>query len=745
MDGASNLYIADYYNLVVRKVTATTGIITTVAGSSNAYYSDDGDQATNAQLAYAPGVAVDGAGNFFVADANSSVILRVAAATGIITTVAGNGTAGYAGDGGPATNAQLAYPSGMADDPQPLHWDSGNSKIRKVSADTGLITTVAGNGGASRDLLNGPQGVAVDRSGHIFVADTDNSMIRKIAAATGIMTTVAGTGTTGYSGDGGLAINARLSGPSSVTVDGSGNLYIADVNTNAIREVIQRPASSPPWRALALPVIRRWRRRHPSGAQEPCECGGGWVRQPLHRGPGKLFDPENCSGHRYHHHGGRHWRPGYSATGAKPPKPNSRTPMVSLWMAPATSLSHTVPMYKIRLLAPGNSRPVLSVTKAHAASFTLATAPGYSVAVSNAAEAGTTTGTLTVSEKMPAGLTLEGMSGSGWRCTSTAATCTRSDALNGGASYPPISVTVTVATEGVSQAINEVTLTGGGGTFATATSDTTNIRPQIPATAPVTTLSAASGTAPVTADSIVSMYGVNISTAVAGAPAGPPEPLPPVLEGVSATITDSSGKTTPIGLIAVTPNQVNGVLPAGLTTGEATIKLVTSSGPVISGDVSLVTVAPSLFTADESGQGIAAAQVVIAHADGSQTFIAAIASCDSSGCTPKPTSLGSSTDQAVLELFGTGIRGAGGAANVSVSVGNTPGPVMYAGPQGGSPDSYYGLDQVNIMLRAQFGGAGTVNVVLTAAGDTANTVDSWTFNNHDPISPLNPIINQVYN
>jgi uncharacterized protein (TIGR03437 family) len=114
---------------------------------------------------------------------------------------------------------------------------------------------------------------------------------------------------------------------------------------------------------------------------------------------------------------------------------------------------------------------------------------------------------------------------------------------------------------------------------------------------------------------------------------------------------------------------------------------------------------------------------VIAHRDGSQTFIGAIASCNSSGCKSIPIDLGSSTGQAVLELFGTGIRGAGGASNVTVTVGSTQGMVQYAGAQGGgAPESYYGLDQVNVLLPRSLVGAGTVNVALTAGGQTANTV-----------------------
>jgi uncharacterized protein (TIGR03437 family) len=190
------------------------------------------------------------------------------------------------------------------------------------------------------------------------------------------------------------------------------------------------------------------------------------------------------------------------------------------------------------------------------------------------------------------------------------------------------------------------------------------------------------------------------------------------LGGVSATITDSSGTATPISLIAVTPGQINAVLPDGLQAGPAVVDVTTASGAQITGDATLVAVAPSLFSANQTGRGTAAAQVAIGHADGSQTFIPAIATCSSSSCTPIPIDLGSSTDQAFLVLFGTGIRGAGAASAVTATVGNTPCQVVFAGAQG----TYFGLDQVDIELPHSLAGSGTVNVVITAAGETANTV-----------------------
>jgi len=560
----------------------------------------------------------------------------------------------------------LQVPSGVAVDQSGNLYFVDLRAVYKMAAATGAITTVESLNQTPAFYNGFLPAVAVDGSGNLYIAN--GYVVQKVAAATGIVSTAAGNGQAGYSGDGGLAVNAELGGVSGVAVDASGNLYIADTLNNAIRKVT---------------------------------ASNGIITTVAGKGPKSV----GFSGD------------GGPATSAEFSLPGAVTVDSSGNIYVADTGNN-----RIRLLAPEYSRPVLTVTKTHPSSFTLGQAGAtYSVVVSNAANAGATSGVVTVSDAVPAGLTLQSMSGVGWSCAANGA-CARSDSLRAGTSYPAITVTVNVGDDAPSQAINQATLAGGGSASAAA-SDTTDILPNAAQRAVVTTVSAASGAAPVTADSIVSMYGVNISTATFAASAGPPAPLPTALGGVSATVTDSSGKTAPVGLIVVTPNQVNAVLPAGLATGVATIDLVTGSGPIISGDVTLVTAAPSLFTANESGKGTASAQVVIAHQDGSHTFIGAIASCNASGCTPIPIDLGSSTDPAVLELFGTGIRGAGGAANVTVTVGNTQGTVQYAGAQGGgTAGSYYGLDQVNVLLPRSLVGAGTVNVVLTADGQTANTV-----------------------
>ncbi len=248
VDGFGNLYIADTFNNRVRKVAAATGIITTAAGNGTAGYSGDGGLAISAEVNDPYGVAVDGNGNVYIADTFNSRIRKVAAGTGVITTVAGNGTLGYSGDSGPATSAELGFPQDLAVDTHGNMYiaDSGNNRIRMVSAGSGIIITVAGAGSSysgdgqpatSAQISSDSFGVAVDRLGNLYIADTGNSRVRKVAAATGIITTYAGTGVAGYSGDNIPAASAEINQPWGLAVDTSGNLYIADSGNNRIRVV----------------------------------------------------------------------------------------------------------------------------------------------------------------------------------------------------------------------------------------------------------------------------------------------------------------------------------------------------------------------------------------------------------------------------------------------------------------------------------------------------------------------------
>jgi len=245
VDASGNLYIADMDNCCIRKVD-TSGIITTVAGNGTWGYSGNGGPADQAKLCYPHDVAVDGSGNIYIADTYNCCIRKVDT-SGIITTVAGDGTEGYSGDGGPAVQAKLHDPCGVAVDGSGNIYiaDTNNRCIRKVDT-SGIITIVAGDGteGYSGDggpavqaKLHDPCGVAVDGSGSIYIADTWNDCIRKVDTS-GIITTVTGDGTWwGYSGDGGPAAQAKLYNPYGVIIDASGNIYIADTYNHRIRKM----------------------------------------------------------------------------------------------------------------------------------------------------------------------------------------------------------------------------------------------------------------------------------------------------------------------------------------------------------------------------------------------------------------------------------------------------------------------------------------------------------------------------
>jgi uncharacterized protein (TIGR03437 family) len=246
VDSAGNLYIADSLNCRIRKV-ASSGSISTYAGNGTLSYSGDGGAAIQAQLNNPQGVAADSSGNLYVADTLNNVVRKVSP-NGTISNFAGNGGAGSSGDGSAATSAQLHGPEGLTVDAAGNLFiaDTLNAKVRKVSAASGVITTVAGSGtpgsggdgsAAASAQLNLPIGVAVDAAGNVYIADFGNSRVRKVSASGATIGTVAGNGSTGYSGDGGPAAKAQLNGPQGVAVDAAGNLYIADTENNAIREV----------------------------------------------------------------------------------------------------------------------------------------------------------------------------------------------------------------------------------------------------------------------------------------------------------------------------------------------------------------------------------------------------------------------------------------------------------------------------------------------------------------------------
>lgn len=242
------------FTLIAPSLINAQGIITTIAGNGGLISSGDGGLATNASIGFPAGVAVDGFGNVYIAETLGGRVRKVTASTGVISTVAGGGAPGFLGDGGPATSAGLIFPAnshiGIAVDAAGNLYiaDAGNNRIRKVSATTGIITTIAGAGSlgdsgfsgdggpATAAKLNTPSGVALDAQENIYIADTGNGRIRKVDT-NGVISTVAGKGNGFVLGDGGPAVNAELANPSDVAVDSQRNIFIADVGNHSIRKV----------------------------------------------------------------------------------------------------------------------------------------------------------------------------------------------------------------------------------------------------------------------------------------------------------------------------------------------------------------------------------------------------------------------------------------------------------------------------------------------------------------------------
>jgi sugar lactone lactonase YvrE len=245
VDSSGNLFIVDLVDERIRRVDGRSNTMTTIAGiGPSAVYGDNGP-ATAAPLSYPERIAVDRAGNLIFADSRNHKVRKVDRATGTITTVAGTGQSGYAGNNGPASAALLDLPSGVAIDGEGNVYITEAFRVRKITAATGIITTVAGasqgNGGdgglATLAQLNNPTGIALDADGNLLIADRGNHKVRRIDARTQIITTVAGTGAEGFSGDNGPASACQLSNPNGVAVDASRNLLIADSDNGRVRKV----------------------------------------------------------------------------------------------------------------------------------------------------------------------------------------------------------------------------------------------------------------------------------------------------------------------------------------------------------------------------------------------------------------------------------------------------------------------------------------------------------------------------
>ena len=248
LDGSGNICFSDSHNHRIRRINASSGVITTFAGTGVAGSGPDGTAAAATAIDLPTAMAFDSAGDLFFADARAHLVRKIDHVSGRMTTVAGSGVQGYAGDGGPATAANLDAPEGLAIDSAGNLYlsDTHNQRVRRVDGKTGIITTVVGTGqaGYSGDSGAGvsaevrlPRGVALDSSANLLLVDSQNHRIRRLDATSGQMSTLAGDGTQAYAGDGGLAVAASLDSPRAVAVNAAGLPTLSDSGNARIRQV----------------------------------------------------------------------------------------------------------------------------------------------------------------------------------------------------------------------------------------------------------------------------------------------------------------------------------------------------------------------------------------------------------------------------------------------------------------------------------------------------------------------------
>jgi len=535
VDQMGNIYIADFANARIREV-ALNGIISTVAGNGYGGYSGDGGPAVSATL-YGPwAIAIDSFANLYFADSYNNAIRKFTVG-GTISTVVGNGTDGYFGDGGPANAAGISGPYAVALDSTGNLYitETGNCRVRKVAV-SGIISTFAGSiacgysgdgGPASSAELFNVQGLVIDNLGNVFIADSDNSRIRKVGL-NGLISTIAGTGLSGYSGDGGPATSAQISAAGGMALDSSGNLYFADSANYRIREVavngtISTVAGNGIFgysgdgglatnAELGVPIGvaidsagnlyigdgDNARVRKVAAGGISTYAGDGIYGYAGDGGPatsaeiglptsvalddaGDLFITDADGQIREVSPGGTISTvagvnvTGYSGDGGLAASAKLDFPQGAI-VSPSGALYFAdAGNNVIRELVPVSSSALLTISSTHTGGFfTGQTGNTYSLGVSNNSLAGPTVGAVTVTELTPNGLTFVSMAGNGWNCSSNV--CARSDVLAPGAAYPPLTLVVDVSSNAPASLVNQATVTGGG-SFAAAADDLTVVAP----------------------------------------------------------------------------------------------------------------------------------------------------------------------------------------------------------------------------------------------------------------------------
>jgi uncharacterized protein (TIGR03437 family) len=639
VDSAGNLYIADAWNSRVREVS--NGVITTVAGNGTYGYSGDNGPATSAEISSPSGVAVDSAGNLYIADQWNNCVREVS--NGMITTVAGNGTPGYSGDNGPATSAQLWNPAGVAVGSVGNLYiaDTVNNLIREVT--NGVITTVAGNGtnGYSGDngpaasaQLNGPTGVAVDSAGSLYIVD--GQRIRKVS--NGVIATVAGNGNWGYSGDNGPASSAQLNDPSGAATDAAGNVYIADSGNNRVRVLTPSGASCS---ASVTPLVLY-----------PSALGGNFTVN-IQTGSQCQWVVVDQSV----------WITVSAAAGS-----GSGSVTLNVAADPGGPRTATISVAGVPVTVNQAAAPVLSIRKTHTGNFAQGQAGAtYTGTVSNAASAASTSGTVTVTEGPPGGLTLVSMTGAGWTCPAGGTTCTRSDVLAAGSSYPAITVTVNVAPDATPLQVNTMYVSGGGAPVAYAADSTvvTGVAISGPASLPAGQVGVAYAATTVTATGGSGIYTWSATGLPAGLGIGSATGI------ISGTPTTNSGSPYAVQVTATDSNSARSTRTYSLTINPAPANL-----PLIGG---------------------------VSNAASGQTAIAPNTWVTIYGANFTPAGFSDDWSKSIVNgNLPTTLDG------VSVSVGGIPAYVNYVSP-----------GQINILTPNVASGSASVTVTTAGAGTTA--------------------------
>ncbi len=700
VDSAGNLYIADSGNNRIRKVSG--GVITTVAGDGTRGYGGDGGPATSARLAAPAGVEVDSAGNLYIADLGNLRVRKVA--NGLITTIAGTGSPGYAGDNGPATSAQMEGPLHVASDAAGNLYiaDGIDHRIRQVSG--GVITTAVGNGSFGYSGDNGPAadaqldlpwGVAVDAAGSVYIADYSNYRVRKVSG--GNITTVAGNGVYGFSGDNGAATDAKLRSPAAVAVDAGGSLYIADYWDHRVRKV--------------------------SNGVITTVAGNGGSGSAGDNGPATSASLSKPSGAAVDAAGNL-----YIADASNNRIRKVSNGVITTFAGGGTTLGDNGPAVNAKLSGP------VSVALDSAGNLYIADTGNHRIRkVSN--------GVITT----VAGNGTYGFSGDDGPAV-------------GAQLYQPTGVAVDAAGNifivdrgnyRIRRVSNGKIFTiGGNGTsgfsgdgspanagqfidpFSVAVdsagivyvSDRSNhrIRSLTPGGPSLfSSVSAASFAAelPLTPGQIAAGFGRDMALTVEIAPAA--GPLPTELAQTSVLVKDSAGDERAAPLWFVAPTQINYLVPAETALGPAAVTVTRGGQTVAIGTLQIEAVSPGLFTMNANGMGVPAALAIFVKPGPVQTWQYVFnAGCLPGSCLPAPIDLGAATDTVYLQLYGTGIRGRRALSGVSVMIGNAVAPVSYAGPVSG----FVGLDQVNVRVPRSLIGRGQVDLLLYVDGKFAPPV-----------------------